>query len=93
MAVVFTHHIKNFSCGGWGHPPRQNDANINSDGTLIVITTTKGKVELRKDNGHMVRIMSSDAVSARFSGTDIVITTAKGKTEIRKENGNLIRVF
>ena len=68
------------------------DANINCDGTLIVITTSKGRVELRKENGTLVRnIGNNDAVGAKFNGTDILVKTNKGKLELRKENGIFIR--
>ena len=57
-----------------------------------MITTAKGKVELRKENGTFIRnIGYSDAVSAKFSGNDILIKTNKGKLELRKENGTFIR--
>jgi len=51
----------------------------------VLITTVKGKVELRKESGSLVRtIGNGDATGARFSGSDILITTNKGKTELRK---------
>jgi hypothetical protein len=69
-------------------------ADINNDGSLILITTDKGKVELRKESGSMVRtISSSNAVSAKFSGSEILVTTNKGKIEVRKESGSLIRTI
>jgi len=69
-------------------------ADINSDGTLVLITTVRGKVELRKESGSFVRtIFSTDAKTAIFSGNEIVVTTNKGKTELRKESGALIRTI
>ena len=70
------------------------NADINNDGTLIVVTTVKGKVELRKDNGLLERvIVSADALNAKFSGIDIQVITSKGKTELRRVNGSLIRII
>ena len=45
------------------------DADLNSDGSLILVTTVKGKVELRKESGSLIRtIGNGDATSAKFSG-------------------------
>ena len=69
-------------------------ADINSDGSLVLITTVRRKVELRKESGSLVRTMGNgDATSAKFSGKDILVTTSKGKTELRKESGALIRTI
>jgi hypothetical protein len=69
-------------------------ADINDDGSLILITTVRGKVELRKESGSYIRaIGNGDASSARFSGKDILVTTNKGKTELRKESGAFIRTI
>jgi hypothetical protein len=69
-------------------------ADFNSDQSLVAITTIKGKVEIRKDNGTLIRtIGNGDATGARWNGTDIAISTSKGKTELRKENGSLIRTI
>ena len=44
-------------------------ADINNNGTLILITTSKGIVELRKENGSFVRVIgNSNASFAKFSG-------------------------
>jgi hypothetical protein len=68
-------------------------ADINTDGSLILITTVRGKVELRKDSGSLIRTMGSgDATSAKFSENDILVTTSKGKTELRKESGALCKI-
>ena len=70
------------------------DADLNNDGSLILVTTIKGKVELRKESGSLIRsIGNGDATGAKFSGADILIKTAKGKTELRKESGSLIRTI
>mgnify|MGYP001456780126 CR=1 FL=1 len=70
------------------------NADINNDGSLILVTTVKGKVELRKESGSLIRhIGNGDAVSAKFSGSDILVSTTKGKTEVRKESGSLIRTI
>ena len=66
----------------------------NNDDTLIVITYIDGKVELRKENGSLVRtIVSSKAKRARFQGSDIAVSMENGKIELRKENGSLIRTM
>jgi hypothetical protein len=61
---------------------------------MVAVTTVKGKVEIRKENGSLIRtIGNGDATNARWHGSDIAVTTSKGKTEIRKENGSLIRTI
>ena len=70
------------------------NADINQDGSLILITTVRGKIELRKESGAFIRSIGiGDATSAKFSGKDILVTTNKGKTELRKESGALIRTL
>ena len=70
------------------------DADINNDGTLILVITVKGRVELRKESGSLIRtIGNGDAMGAKFSGADILVKTTKGKTELRKESGSLIRTI
>jgi uncharacterized cupin superfamily protein len=69
-------------------------ADMNHDGSLILITTVRGKVELRRESGSLIRSIGyGDATSAEFSEKDILVTTNKGKTELRKESGALIRTF
>ena len=61
---------------------------------MNILQIKNGKVEIRKDNGSMVRIIGNgDAISADIKGdqTLIAITTIKGKVEIRKDNGSLVR--
>jgi DUF4097 and DUF4098 domain-containing protein YvlB len=61
---------------------------------LIVITTNKGKVEIHKESGSLVRTVGNgDAVSARWNGDNIEIHTSRGKIELRKESGALIRTL
>ena len=68
-------------------------ADFNADQSLVVITTIKGKVEIRRENVLVRVIGNSDAINAKWYGPDIAITSNKGKTELRKENGSLIRTF
>ena len=63
---------------------------------MNILQIKSGKVEIRKDNGSLVRtIGNGDAISADFSNDQslVTITTVKGKVEIRKENGSLIRTI
>jgi hypothetical protein len=61
---------------------------------MVLITTVKDKVEIRKESGGLIRtIGNGDATNAHWHGNDIAITTTKGKTELRKENGTLIRTI
>ena len=61
---------------------------------MNILKVNNGKVELRKDNGVLIRtIGNGDATNAKFSGNDILVSTNKGKTELRKENGALIRTI
>ena len=70
------------------------NADFNGDQSLVAITTVKGKVEIRKESGSLLRtIGNGDATNARWHGSDIAVTTNKGKTELRKENGSLIRTI
>ncbi|NCA77089.1 MAG: hypothetical protein EOM90_12220 [Alphaproteobacteria bacterium] len=64
------------------------------DKPMNILKINNGKVEIRKDNGALVRtIGNGDAIAADFNRdqTLVVITTVKGKVEIRKENGVLVR--
>jgi hypothetical protein len=70
------------------------DADMNNGGSLILVTTEKGKVELRKESGTLIRTISnSHAIRAKFSGSEILVKTEKGKTELRKESGTLIKTI
>ena len=70
------------------------DADLNNNGTLVLITTDKGKVELRKESGSLIRtITSSEKKSGRFNSENLVISLTNGKTELRKESGSLIRTL
>jgi len=61
---------------------------------MNILKIKNGKVEIRKDNGSLVRtIGNNDATNAKWYGSEIAVTTVKGKTELRKENGNLIRTM
>jgi hypothetical protein len=56
---------------------------------MNIIKINSGKVELRKDNGSLIRtIGNGNAVSAGINNDQslVVITTVNGKVEIRKEN-------
>lgn len=69
-------------------------ADFNHDQSLVIMTTNKGKVEIRKNNGLLIRtIGNGDALTSKFYGTDIAITLNKGKTELRSANGILIRTI
>jgi len=69
-------------------------ADFNNNQSLVVITTIKGKVQIRKENGSLVReIGNGDATQAKWYGQELAIITSKGKTEIRKENGSLVRTI
>jgi hypothetical protein len=51
-------------------------ADINYDGSLILITTVRGKVELGKESGSFVRTIGyGDATAAKLSRKDILVTT------------------
>ena len=61
---------------------------------MNILQIKNGKVEIRKDNGSLVRVIGNgDALYADFNNNQslVVITTIKGKVQIRKENGSLIR--
>ncbi len=63
---------------------------------MNILQIKSGKVEIRKDNGSLVRtIGNGDAVSADFNSDQslVLITTIKGKVEIRKDNGTLARTI
>ena len=63
---------------------------------MNILQIKNGKVEIRKDNGSLIRtIGNGDAVSADFNQDQslVVITTIKGKVEVRKENGSLLRTI
>ena len=61
---------------------------------MNILKINNGKVELRKDNGALIRIIGNgDAINADINndGSLILITTVRGKVELRKENGSFIR--
>jgi hypothetical protein len=61
---------------------------------MNILQIKNGKVEIRKDNGSLVRVIGNgDALFADFNNNQslVVITTIKGKVQIRKENGSLVR--
>jgi hypothetical protein len=61
---------------------------------MNILKINSGKVDLRKDNGSLIRtIGNGDAVQADINndGSLVLITTFKGKVELRKESGALIR--
>jgi len=63
---------------------------------MNILQIKSGKVEIRKDNGSLIRtIGNGDAVTADFNSDQslVAITTLKGKVEIRKDNGSLIRTI
>ena len=63
---------------------------------MNILQIKSGKIEIRKDNGSLIRtIGNGDAIAANFNIDQslIVITTVRGKVEIRKENGSLIRTI
>jgi hypothetical protein len=61
------------------------DADINSDGSLILITTGLGRVELRKESGTVIKtIITKDAKGAKFNGNEIQIRMKDGGMEIKK---------
>jgi hypothetical protein len=60
---------------------------------MNILKINNGKVELRNDNGSLIRIIGNgDAVNADIDddGTLILITTVRGKVELRKESGAFI---
>ena len=63
---------------------------------MNILKINSGKVELRKDNGSLIRtIGNGDAVQADINSDSslILITTIRGKVELRKESGSLIRTI
>ena len=62
---------------------------------MNILKIVNGKVEIRKDNGSLIRKIGNDAISADLNDDEtlIAITTVKGKVEIRKENGSLVRTI
>jgi hypothetical protein len=63
---------------------------------MNILKINNGKVELRKDNGSLIRtIGSGDAVNADIcnDGSLILVTTVKGKVELHKDNGSLVRII
>jgi hypothetical protein len=53
---------------------------------MNILKINGGKVEIRKENGLLVRtIGNGDATNAKWHRSDTEVTTNKGKTEIRKD--------
>ena len=57
---------------------------------MNIVLVKQGKVELRKSNGSLVRIVYSgnNAISADLSADEskVLVTTANGKVELRNSN-------
>lgn len=69
-------------------------ADIKKDGSMVLITTTGGKVELRNSEDELIRIIDSlDAISALFFGKFIAVTTREHQVELRMENGEFVRTL
>jgi len=67
-------------------------AELNSDGSLLLMTTIWGRVELRNDIGSILKtIVFRRARSANFLGNNILITRNNGKSELRKVDGTLVK--
>lgn len=63
---------------------------------MNIVTVKKGKVELRNDNGTVIRTFGRDAVNANLNANQslVVVVTEKGKVELYKaDNGSMIRSF
>jgi hypothetical protein len=67
------------------------NAQINNEENLIVVTKLNGKVELRNTSGILQRVISEGAQDAKFVGNDIFIQKSRGKSELRDQFGRLIR--
>ena len=62
----------------------------------MLVKITNGKVELRKENGALVRtIVISHAIDADLNKDEtlVLVTLDNGKVELRKENGALVRTI
>ncbi|KUF41717.1 hypothetical protein AS361_01500 [Myroides marinus] len=70
-------------------------ADYNFDQTLILITTKDGKVEIRNNQGNLLKNVYKDSKisSAKWAGEDILIYYNNSKVELRSQNGGLIRSF
>jgi hypothetical protein len=63
---------------------------------MNILKLNSGRVELRKDNGSLIRTLGNgDAINADINDdcSLILITTVRGKVELRKENGSYIRAI
>jgi hypothetical protein len=63
---------------------------------MNILQIKSGKVEIRKENGSLIRTIGhGDAIAANFNSDQslVLITTVKGTVEIRKENGSLLRTI
>ncbi len=63
---------------------------------MNILKIVNGRVEIRKDNGSVIRtIGNGDCIAADFNNDQslILITTKSGRVEIIKENGTIVRSF
>lgn len=63
---------------------------------MNITKINNGKVELRKDNGTLLRtIETGDAIDADLNADAslVLVTTAKGKVDLYKDNGTLARTI
>ena len=69
-------------------------ADISNDQTLVLLTTTIGRVELRKIDGYFVKkIGNINATNAKWVGDDIAITTNIGRVELWSIKDRFLRVL
>lgn len=63
---------------------------------MNILKINSGKVELRKENGALIRIigkgMQKKNSDISHDGSLIVVTTIEGKVELRKESGIFVRI-
>ena len=66
------------------------------DSCYLCITSVNihaSKIELRKNNGSLIREMNLNAIYAKWYNENILITTKNNKNELRNINGSLIKIY
>lgn len=69
-------------------------ATFNNEQTMVLLTLSNGKVELRKYLDSLVKTYNASAIDTRwYKNEEVLIYKTNGKILHRKFNGTLIRVL
>lgn len=85
-----------YICDKYGNVGRKISENVafgtfDEKTSTFLITKSDGRVELKDINGNINRVVSNDAIEARFQDNEIIIRKNDGRTCISDKFGNIRR--